>query len=150
MSEMPNAGSPKLTGALAEIEAMARELETYIVKQDVYRTVLISTAGSNRKVDMSGGDLLARVHQLQEHQGRLSPAQQDQLKAIVADVQRTIYALRTPFHELLRRELKSRQDQLAWNRDERRAKEDDNPDIAEIGNRQRIAAIQQELNRSAL
>ena len=63
-------------------------------------------------------------------------------------VMRTIYALRTPFHDLLRRELKSPHDQLNWNMDKRGAHE--NPDAAEIDNRQRIAVIQQELNRPAM
>ena len=150
MTEMTNATVQKLTDTIVELAAMARELETYIVKQEVYRAVLIRTADGNRKLDMSGGDLLARINQLKEYQGQLSPAQQDQLKSIEADVQRTIHSLRTPFHELLRRELKSRRDQLTWNLDERRTHEDDGPDAAEIGNRQRMAAIQQELNRPAM
>lgn len=150
MPEMTNGTVQKLADTLAEIAAMAQELEAYIVDQDVYRTVLITTADGNRKIEMSGGDLLGRINQLKESQGQLSLAQQDQLKAIDADVQRTIYSLRTRFHELLRRELRSRHDQLAWNLNERLAHEDEKPDAAEIGNHQRIAAIQQELNRSAM
>ena len=150
MAEMTNATVQKLADTIAEIAAMAQELEAYIVAQDVYRTVLLTTADGNRKIDMSGGDLLGRINQLKESQGQLSLAQQDQWKATDADVQRTIYALRTRFHELLRRELKSRHDQLAWNQDERRAHEEEAPDAAEIDNHQRIAAIQQELNRSAM
>jgi len=155
MAEITNAAvqrvtEQRLTENIAEIETMAQELETYIVKQNVYRTVLRTTADGNRKLDMSGGDLLARIQQLQDHQEQLSAVQQDQLQRVVADVQRTIYALRTPFHALLRRELKSRRDQLAWNRDERRAQEDKTPDAAELDNHQRIAAIQQELNRPAM
>ena len=150
MAEMTNATVQKLADTIAEIAAMAQELEAYIVAQDVYRTVLLTTADGNRKIDMSGGDLLGRINQLKESQGQLSLAQQDQWKATDADVQRTIYALRTRFNELLRRELKSRHDQLAWNQDERRAHEEEAPDAAEIDNHQRIAAIQQELNRSAM
>lgn len=150
MTEMTNTTVQKLADTIVDIEAMVRELEAYIVKQEVYRTVLLTTAAGNYKLDMSGGDLLARINHLKERQGQLSPAQQDQLQRIDADVQRTIYALRTPFHALLRRELKSRHDQLAWNLDERRAHEDEEPDAAEIDNHQRIAAIEQELNRSAM
>lgn len=155
MTEMTNATvqkltDNKLTDTIVEIAAMAQELEAYIVDQDVYRTVLITTADGNRKIEMSGGDLLGRINQLKESQGQLSLAQQDQWKAIDADVQRTIYSLRTRFHELLRRELRSRHDQLAWNLNERLAHEDEKPDAAEIDNHQRITAIQQELNRSAM
>ncbi len=150
MTAIATATVQKLADQISEIAAMAQELETYIVKQDVYRTVLIATADGNRKLDMSGGDLLARINQLKERQGQLSPAQQDQLNSVADDVQRTIYTLRTPFHALLRRELKSRHDQLAWNQEERHVHEEEEPDAAEIDNHQRIAAIQQELNQSAM
>lgn len=138
----------KLTENIIEIEAMAQELEAYIVNQKVYRTMLVSVAAGNRQLEMSGGDLLARINQLKEHREDLSPVEQKQLQTIDANVQRTIYSLRTPFHELLRRELKSRYDQLAWNLGERLDHE--KPDVAEIGNRQRIAVIQQELDRPAI
>lgn len=138
----------KLTENIIEIKAMAQELEAYIVNQKVYRTMLISVADGNRQLEMSGGDLLARINRLKEHQADLSSAQQAQLQTIEANVQRTIYSLRTPFHELLRRELKSRHDQLAWNLGERSDRE--KPDVAEIDNRYRIAVIQQELNRPAI
>lgn len=150
MTEMAGANTQKLVDKMVEIEAMAHELEDYIVNNAVYHTVLVSAADGNRTLQMSGGDLLARINQLKEYREKLSQAQQDQLKTIEAAVQRTIYSLRTRFHELLRRELKSRHDQLDWNTDERAAHEDEDPDAAEIDNRYRIAAIQQELNRSTM
>ncbi|MEZ4623066.1 MAG: hypothetical protein R2867_47250 [Caldilineaceae bacterium] len=148
MTEVTNTNVHKLTDAIIDVEAMVQELEAYIIKQDVYRTVLIPTTEGNRKVEMSGGDLLTRINQLKERKGQLSLAQQAQLQHVVADGRRTLYSLRTSFHELLRRELRSRHDQLAWNLDERRGREDEMPDTAEIDNRQRIAVIQQELNQS--
>ncbi len=148
MPEMVNANAQKLADNIVDIEAMAQELEAYIVNQNVYRTLLVSVADGNRQLEMSGGDLLARINQLKERQEKLSSMQQEQLKTSEANVQRTIYALRTRFHELLRREPKSRYDQLAWNLDERGTYEE--PDAAEIDNRYRIAVIQQELNRPAM
>jgi len=99
MTEMTNANAQKLAANLVEIEAMAQELEAYIVNHDVYRTVIVSVADGNRNLQMSGGDLLARINQLKEGREQLPQAQQDRLQAVEDDVQRTIYSLRTPFHD---------------------------------------------------
>jgi hypothetical protein len=146
MSEMVNVNAQKLADNLVEIAAMAQELEEYIIGNEVYRTVLISVAGDHRSLLMSGGDLLTRLNQLKENREKLPQAQQDQLKTVEADIQRTIYSLRTRFHELLRRELKSRHDQLNWNMEERGALAE--PDAAEINNQHRITTIEQELSSS--
>lgn len=150
MTVMTNATGQKLAENLVEIEAMAQELEAYIIKNDVYRTVQITTAGDSRNLQMSGGDLLERIHHLKEGREQLPQAQQDRLQAVEDDVQHTIYTLRTRFHELLRRELKSRHDQLNWNMEERRIHAEEDPDAAEIDNRDRIAAIQQELGSATI
>ena len=145
MSKMSTISAQKLADNLAEIETMARELEDYIIDNEVYRTVLVSTGSGNRKIEMSGGDLLARINRLKEQRDKLPPAQQERVDNLDADIRKTIYSLRTRFHELLRRELKSRHDQLDWNVDVRRVHEEEDPDAAEVHNRHRIAAIQQEL-----
>lgn len=43
MTEITNVNVKKLTENLVEIEAMAQELEAYIIKNDLYRTVRIAT-----------------------------------------------------------------------------------------------------------
>ena len=130
------------------MEAMAKELEAYIVAGEVYRTVVIAADG-NRKVTMSGGDLLARLKRLQEQAGALSAEQKGRLEQVANSVQNSIYALRTRFHDLLRRELKARNDQLSWNVEIRRDRAEDKADPAEVQNRQHIAAIEAELKRPA-
>ena len=127
---------------------MAKELEAYIVAGEVYRTVVIAADG-NRKVTMSGGDLLARLKRLQEQAGALSAEQKGRLEQVANSVQNSIYALRTRFHDLLRRELKARNDQLSWNVEIRRDRAEDKADPAEVQNRQHIAAIEAELKRPA-
>ncbi|MEZ4718746.1 MAG: hypothetical protein R2851_22025 [Caldilineaceae bacterium] len=56
--------------------AMTAELEEYIVKSDLYRTVIARTPRGDEKITMTGGDLLTRLHRLQGERARLTPAQQ--------------------------------------------------------------------------
>ena len=145
MPEIPNADVQKLTDELTIIEALANELETYIVHGNIYRTLLISTTSGQRKMTMSGGDLLVRLNRLREHYAVLSLEQQGRFEHVASQVQRIIDSLRTRFHDLLRRELKARTDQLNWNVDVRRVSERDKADPAELQNRQHIAAIKDAL-----
>lgn len=133
---------------VSRVEVMAKELEAYIVAGEVYRTVVIAADG-NRKITMSGGDLLARLNRLREQASTLSNEQKSRLEQVDSNVQTTIYSLRTRFHDLLRRELKARNDQLSWNVEIRRDRAEEKADPAELHNRQQIAAIQAELKRPA-
>lgn len=147
MTESSNANVRWAADDLTLIEAMSNELESYIVDSQVYRTLMLSGGSGNQKVMMSGGDLLARINRLRENYQSLAPEQQGRFDTVASKVQSTIYSLRTRFHELLRRELKSRSDQLHWNEDVRRAGGYNKADSAEIHNQQHIAAIQAELNQ---
>lgn len=146
MTEIPNADVQKVTDELTIIEAFANELETYLVQGNIYRTLLISTTSGQRKMTMSGGDLLVRLNRLREQYAVLSLEQQGRFEHVASQVQRTMDALRTRFHDLLRRELKARTDQLNWNVDVRLVSERDKADPAELQNRQHIAAIKAALN----
>jgi hypothetical protein len=148
MTESRSTDVQWLADDLTKVEAMANELEAYIVAGEVYHTLLIPTDNGNRKMTMSGGDLLARIKRLREHMSSLSADQQTRLTTSAAKVQSTIYSLRSRFHDLLRRELKARRDQLSWNEDIRRAKSEPKADPAEIQNRHHIVAIQEELNQA--
>jgi len=146
MSETRNANRQWVADDLALMEAMANELEAYIIDGDVYRTLLVAAGSGNRKLMMSGGDLLARLKRLQDQKGALTADQQSRLAKVTSSVDSTIYSLRTRFHDILRRELKARRDQLNWNEELRRERDDDQADPAEIQNRHHIEAIQAELN----
>ena len=99
---------------LALAAAMTAELEDYIVKSDLYRTVIARTPRGDEKITMTGGDLLTRLHRLQGERARLTPAQQQELDDVSRQAEATIYSLRSRFHALLRRELKARVDALRW------------------------------------
>ena len=99
---------------LALAAAMTAELEEYIVKSDLYRTVIARTPRGDEKITMTGGDLLTRLHRLQGERARLTPAQQQELDEVSRQAEATIYSLRSRFHALLRRELKARVDALRW------------------------------------
>lgn len=149
MGKSGNGALSWVTDDLARVEAVANELEAYIVAGEVYRTVVVPTTEGNRKMTVSGGDLLARLARLQEKRSALTAEQQGRLDQAATKANRTIYALRTRFHDLLRRELKSRNDQLAWDMELRKAREEKEADHAELKNRQVIAIIRNELNAPA-
>jgi hypothetical protein len=95
-------------------EAMAAELEDYIIKDDLYRTVLVRTSAGDQNLQMTGGDLLTRLHRLRSERDRLPPNLQTRIDAVDKAVRDTIYSLRTRFHARLQREMKARLDSLKW------------------------------------
>ena len=135
---------------LAIAQAMAEELEEYIVKDDLYRTVIVKAPGGEVRVQMTGGDLLTRLHRLNGERARLTPQQQAALDEVTQSAERTIYSLKTRFHNRLQREMKARIDSLRWFLDEAV----DEPQRAranypyEIRNRQRIEEILKRLGDS--
>ncbi|MEZ4661649.1 MAG: hypothetical protein R2911_29210 [Caldilineaceae bacterium] len=130
---------------LTVLESMARELEDYIIGNDVYRTLMVNTGAGNHQYKMSGGDVLVRVDALKAAQAALSSAEQQRLAAAAAQIDKTIYALRTRFHALLRRELKSRQGALQWALES----SDEGVSPADRQNQRHIALIRKELGPSA-
>lgn len=132
---------------LAVLEAEVAELEEYIVKGDIYRTVRVQTPSGVRMVQMSGGDLLTRLYRLEQERASLTPEQRIRVDDLGKQARATIYSLRTRFHELLKREIKARLDSLNWFLDDvvgdpKRARAEY---PFEIRNRQRIELIVEEL-----
>ena len=65
-------------------------------------------------LQMTGADLLTRLHRLQAERNMLSPAEQARLDAVKTLADTTITSLRTRFLERLQREIKARLDSLKW------------------------------------
>lgn len=136
---------------LAMLAAEAAELETYIVKGETYHAVRVNLPGGDRMLQMSGGDLLARLFRLNGVAAQLTAGQRAELDQVRGEIERSIYSLRTRFHAMLNRELKVRLDSLNWYLDEVAA----DPQQArgeypyEIRNRQRADAILRELGSAA-
>ena len=132
---------------LAVLEAFAGELEEYIVKDELYRTVRVHLPAGDQMIQMSGGDLLTRIFRLAAERDRLTPEQQARFDAARSAAEKTIYSLRTRFHQRLLREIKTRLDSLNWFMDECASEparcRGEYP--FEIRNRQRIDAIVAEL-----
>lgn len=132
---------------LAVLEAFVAELEDYIVNDELYRTVRVHLPSGDQMIQMSGGDLLTRIFRLAAERDRLTPEQQARFDAARSAVEKTIYSLRTRFHQRLGREVKARLDSLNWFLDECAG----DPSRCrgeypfEIRNRQRIDAILSEL-----
>ena len=96
------------------VEGMVPELEDYIVKDEVYRTVILPTSGGDQNIRMTGGDLLARLHRLNGERDSLNPAQQQRLDAAQQRASEIIRSLKTRFNQRLLREMKARLDSLRW------------------------------------
>ncbi len=132
---------------LATLETMAPELDDYIVKDDLYRTVRVHLPGGDQMLQMSGGDLLTRIFRLAAERERLTPEEQVRFDAARSMAEKSIYSLRTRFHQRLAREVKARLDSLNWFLDECMSEparcRGEYP--FEIRNRQRIDAIVSEL-----
>lgn len=132
---------------LAVLTAEVDELEEYIIKGDVYRTLRVQTPSGTQMVQMSGGDLLARLYRLEAMSEQLSAEQRSRVKELGAAARSTIYSLRTRFHDQLKREIKTRLDSLNWFLDDvigdlKRARVEY---PYEIRNRQRIQLMVEEL-----
>ena len=132
-------------------EALVAELEDYIIKDDLYRTVFVHTADGDVSLQMTGGDLLARLHRLQGEVDALSPDEKRRLAAAQQQADATIYSLKTRFHQRLQREMKTRLDSLRYFLDEldedRRTGGGNFP--FEMRNRQRIEEILKQLGSDA-
>lgn len=125
------------------VKAMVEELEEYIVKEDLFRTVILRTPRGEVRVQMTGGDLLTRLHRLNAEKARLTPEQQTQMAWLTTEADRIIYSLKSRFHQRIQREMKSRLDSLRWFLDD--VAEDTARARAnypyEIRNRQRVEEI---------
>lgn len=142
MSQESHLLAPDPAVDLAVTEAMVEELEQYIIKEDLYRTVIARTPQGEVRLQMTGGDLLTRLHRLNAQRPQMSPALQQRVDAVTQEAERTIYSLKTRFNARLVRELRSRLDGLRWAMDEwaeSPASRDNYP--YEIRNRQRVEEI---------
>ena len=131
------------------VEGMIPELEDYIIKDDVYRTVIIPTSAGDQNIRMTGGDLLARLHRLSGAKDELTPEQQQRLEQAKQKAEQIIYSLKTRFNQRLQREMRARLDSLRWFLDECA---DDKQRCRvewpfEMRNRQRIEEIVKQLGK---
>ncbi len=128
---------------LAVVQAMAEELEAYLVKDDLFRQMTVRTPAGDQRPQMSASDLLVRLHRLHGEREKLTPAQQAALDQVQTSVDATIHSLRTRFLERLERDMKSRLNSLRWFiddcRQDRKRCRSEFP--YEIRNRQRIEEI---------
>ena len=99
-------------------QAMVEELEEYIIKDDLYRTLIVRTSTGEVRLQMTGGDLLTRLHRLNHERERLTAGQQQQFDTVSQRAETIIYSLKSRFNNRLQREMKARLDTLRWFLDE--------------------------------
>jgi hypothetical protein len=128
-------------------EAMVADLEEYIVKDELYRTLIVRTSAGDQNLRMTGGALLARLHRLQGERNGLGPGLQQRVDAAQSKANEVIRSLRGRFHARLYREVRARLDSLRWFLDEcfedRQRCRSEFP--FEMRNRQRIEEILKEV-----
>ena len=132
---------------LAVVQAMAAQFESYIMRGEVYRTVVVPASADGgageRPVQSSCGDVLARLHKLAAQAGSLSGEQKQVLASAKAQIDTATGRLPSHYQALLLREARARLNSLNWFLDDcnenRRECRVQYP--FEIRNRQRIAEI---------
>jgi len=102
------------TTDLEIVEGMIPVLEDYIIKDEVYRTVIIPTSSGDQNIRMTGGDLLARLHRLNGVREELTEAQKQRFDAAQSRANQIIQSLNSRFKQRLLREMKARLDSLRW------------------------------------
>jgi hypothetical protein len=149
MSQDSHVLAPDPAVDLAVTEAMVEELEQYIIKEDLYRTVITRTPQGEVRVQMTGGDLLTRLFRLNAEKAGLAPSLQQRIDAVTKNAEQTIYSLKSRFHARLVREMRARLDSLRWFLDDAA----ESPAAAranypyEIRNRQRVEEILKRLGK---
>ncbi len=136
---------------LAVVEAMAAQFESYIMRGEVYRTVVVPASAEGgtgeRPVQSSCGDVLARLHKLAAQAVSLAPEQKQALATASAQIDTATGRLPSHYQALLLREARARLNSLNWFLDDcnenRRECRVQYP--FEIRNRQRIAEIHKAL-----
>lgn len=89
---------------LAVLEAFAAELEEYIIKDELYRTVRVHLPAGDQMIQMSGGDLLTRPPGRRARPPDAGAA--TRFDAARSSAEKTIYSLRTRFHQRLLHEVR--------------------------------------------
>src|SRR6188768_1205889 len=89
------------TTDLEIVEGMIPVLEDYIIKDEVYRTVIIPTSGGDQNIRMTGGDLLARLHRLNGKREDLTQTQKQRLDAAQSRANQIIQSLNSRFKQRL-------------------------------------------------
>lgn len=99
---------------LAALRVMANELEPYLIDDTLYRTVTIQQRDGNLNLQMTGADLLTRLHRLHGEYALLQLAEQREFVMLQETVTATITALQGRFRQRLAREIKARLNSLRW------------------------------------
>jgi hypothetical protein len=140
----------QMTTRLAVTQAMADELNDYLMGNDLYRQTLVETPAGSEQVVMTPGALLENLALLGNSEPALSDAQRAQLAAIRDAVARARRTLPDQWQALLHRELKALLDSRKWYLDDleqRRAEPDQRGPEAQ--QRARIDLILRELGGAA-
>ena len=102
---------------LAVVEAMAGQFESYLLGGQVYRTVVVplpedGREATERPLQSSGGDVLARLHKLAAQAALLSPEQVARVAEARGQIDKATERLPSHFQALLLREARGAAEQF--------------------------------------
>jgi hypothetical protein len=139
--------------ALAAAAEMVDTFEDYLLGDDLYQQLKVSTPAGDRMPNMSAGTLLAILQDLEHAQpaGMLTAAEAERLGELRREFDRLTNRYPTAYREKLARELKSQLDSWRWFlqdcRDDPARCRDDYP--FEVRARNRVALLLDELGEHA-
>ncbi|MCY4412023.1 MAG: hypothetical protein OXC27_16340 [Caldilineaceae bacterium] len=140
---------------LAVVAAMAGQFESYIMRGEVYRTVVLPATADGggtgeSRIQSSVGDVLARLHKLTAQSALLTAVQKEGLTDAKTQIEEATDRLPSHYQALMLREARARLNSLNWYLDDcsenRRECRVQYP--FEIRNRQRIAEIGKALDEA--
>lgn len=99
---------------LAVVQVMAVELEPYLLADHLYHTITVSYAGAQQNLQMTGADLLTRLHRLIGAAAHLTDTERRELARLQASVAQVCRRLQPQWQERLAREIKARLSSLQW------------------------------------
>lgn len=132
---------------LAVVSIMAAELHSLLLNDAIFRTIMVEGPSGRKKMLISCGGLLARLHRLQHQREQITLGQRLVLDTAQLRTDETIRDLQPAFQTILQREAKARLDEFGQFLDEGeqdRAYFFDEYSI-EMRNRQRLEEIIKEL-----
>ncbi len=143
---MASANADQVAVRLEITQAMARELNDYLMGNTLYRRMLVDTAAGSQPVVMTLGALLENLGVLDGQASAMDETQRAQVAAIHDVVARARRTFPEAWQGLLRRELKALLDTRKWYlEDLAQGKAEPNRTDPEVQQRSRIDLVMREL-----
>ncbi|NPA90097.1 MAG: hypothetical protein GXO55_01410 [Chloroflexi bacterium] len=138
----------ELITTLLTVEKMVEELEDYIVRDELFRQLIVHTPWGDELPKLSLGGLVERLNFLEKHLDELPPEERERVRKARDAYERFVRQYRDLVAQRFRREFKSYLHSWKWYLDELRENPDKAADYpAEVHNRVRLTTLLDEMER---